>query len=179
MRICPNRTEAKNLLKRIEGAIVNGTWRDLQDDLRLRNRGKVTFAESAERIQTDGEHWYIVLDENTKSRKYRYVPLTGAGLAATQVLPDLEGCPYVFYNPKTMRRRHTCPRTWENARVEAGVPDLQVKDLRRQFAIDLAERGTPMHDIQQVLGHASVATTEKYYAHFSPENSARRVLRTL
>jgi integrase len=54
-----------------------------------------------------------------------------------------------------------------------------VKDLRRHFAIQLAEAGTDMHDIQQVLGHASVATTERYYAHFSPEHSVRKVLRVL
>jgi integrase len=36
-----------------------------------------------------------------------------------------------------------------------------------------------MHDIQQVLGHASVATTEKHYAQFSPQRSARKILRVL
>ncbi len=46
---------------------------------------------------------------------------------------------------------------------------LQVKDLRRDYAIFLAEGGADMHDIQQVLGHASVATTEKHYAQFSPK----------
>ena len=56
---------------------------------------------------------------------------------------------------------------------------LQVKDLRRHYAIHLAESGTDMHDIQQVLGHASVVTTEEHYAHFSPRHSARKVLRIL
>jgi len=36
-----------------------------------------------------------------------------------------------------------------------------------------------MHDIQQVLGHASVTTTEKHYAQFSPENSSKRILTVL
>ena len=36
-----------------------------------------------------------------------------------------------------------------------------------------------MHDIQQVLGHASVATTEKHYAQFSPKHSARKILKVL
>lgn len=36
-----------------------------------------------------------------------------------------------------------------------------------------------MHDIQQVLGHSSVATTERYYAHFSPTHSAKKVLKVL
>ena len=57
------------------------------------------------------------------------------------------------------------------------MPQLQVKDLRRHFAIKLAENGADMHDIQQVLGHASVATTERHYAQFSPRYSARKILR--
>lgn len=56
---------------------------------------------------------------------------------------------------------------------------LQVKDLRRHYAIKLAENGAHMHDIQQVLGHASVATTEKHYAQFSPTHSAKKILRVL
>jgi integrase len=63
--------------------------------------------------------------------------------------------------------------------VKAGVPDLQMKDLRRHYAIDLAEKGADMHDIQQALGHASVATTEKYYAQFSPQHSAKKILTVL
>mgnify|MGYP001480496537 CR=1 FL=1 len=52
-----------------------------------------------------------------------------------------------------------------------------MKDLRRHDAIILAEAGADVHDIQQVLGHASVATTEKHYAQFSPKHSARKVLK--
>lgn len=33
-----------------------------------------------------------------------------------------------------------------------------MKDLRRHYAVKLAEQGASMHDIQQDLGHVSVAT---------------------
>ena len=42
-----------------------------------------------------------------------------------------------------------------------GVSYLQVKDLRRHYAITLAEAGADMHDIQQALGYSGVPTTEK------------------
>jgi integrase len=54
-----------------------------------------------------------------------------------------------------------------------------MKDLRDLFAIKLAEAGANMHDIQQALGHASVATTERHYAYASPEHSSRKILRVL
>ena len=40
----------------------------------------------------------------------------------------------------------------------------------------LAEDGADMHDIQQVLGHASVSATEKHYASYAsqPGNHAKR-----
>jgi len=46
----------------------------------------------------------VVFTEDTKSRKYRYVPLTDAAIAAIHELPPLEECPYVFYDPATGKR---------------------------------------------------------------------------
>ncbi|MFB3906732.1 MAG: tyrosine-type recombinase/integrase [Acidobacteriota bacterium] len=89
------------------------------------------------------------------------MPLTEAAIAAIHELPPPEECPYVFYDPATGERPKECRKAWEPAREKAGVPELQVKDLRRDYAIRLAEAGADMHDIQQVLGHSSVATTDE------------------
>ncbi len=120
-----------------------------------------------------------MFSENTKSKKYRYVPLTEAAIEAVKTLPRLPDCSYVFYNLKNKDRWHDCRKPWEQAREKVGLPEIQVKDLRRHYAITLAEDDANMHDIQQVLGHASVATTERHYAQLSPEHSAMRILRVL
>ena len=132
------------------------------------------------------QHWHVqedsrlvVFSDDTKSRKYRYVPLTEEALEAVRAVPPLEGCPFVFYNETSGTRWEHCRKPWEQGRIKAGVPNLLVKDLRRHYAIKLAEAGADMHDIQQVLGHASVATTEKHYAQFSPKHSARKILKVL
>jgi integrase len=65
------------------------------------------------------------------------------------------------------------------ARKKEGAPNLRVKDLRSYFASKLAECGAQMHDIQQLLGYASVAAKEKHYAQFSREHSSKKVLRVL
>jgi integrase len=129
--------------------------------------------------QVQAESRMVVFNHDTKSRKYRYVPLTDAALEAVETLPKLDECPYVFYNLKTKERWFDGRKLWEQAREAAGVPELTIKDLRRLYAIKLAEAEAGMHDIQQVLGHASVSTTEKHYAQFSPSYSAARILRVL
>ncbi len=134
---------------------------------------------SLQRWQIQEESRLVVFSEDTKSRKYRYAPLTDAAIEAVNALPPIDGCPYVFYNLKSKDRWHDCRKPWEQAREQVGLPEIQVKDLRRHYAINLAEDGANMHDIQSVLGHASVATTEKYYAQFSPEHSAKKILRVL
>ena len=134
---------------------------------------------SLQRWQIQEESGMVVFSEDTKSRKYRYAPLTQSAKEAVNTLPPLEGCPYVFYNVKSKDRWSDCRKPWEQAREKVGLPEIQVKDLRRHYAIDLAENGAAMHDIQQVLGHASVATTERHYAQFSPQHSAKKILRLL
>jgi site-specific recombinase XerD len=40
--------------------------------------------------------------------------------------------------------------------------------LRHTRAAELAEAGVPVHVIQRALGHASLATTDRYLAHVAP-----------
>jgi integrase len=44
----------------------------------------------------------------------------------------------------------------------AGIDHLRPHDLRRTFAAILEDAGTDMRDIQAALGHAQLATTERY-----------------
>jgi integrase len=121
----------------------------------------------------------VVFTDVTKSVKFRNVPLTEECLFWIDQMPELPGCPYVFYNPKTKRRWH-CPRKPMDAAIKAsGQEWLRVKDLRRHCGITLSESGAEMHVIQAMLGHSSVKTTEDYYAQFSPNYAARRALQVL
>lgn len=132
------------------------------------------------------QHWQVqirsrlvVFTEDTKSSKFRYVPLTDEAIEAVQALPRLPDCPYVFYNVNTRDRWHRMQTPWYRAREKAGVPGIRLQDLRAHYAIRLAESGVDMHDIKQMLGHSSVMTTERHYAQFSPKRSASRVLKVL
>ena len=107
------------------------------------------------------------------------VALTTRAVEAIQQIPELPGCPYVFWNPHTSTHYERINETFHRARKRAGCPEVQLKDFRRELGIVIAESGQPLHVAQTQLGHSSIRTTEKYYAHFSPEfaiNRAREVM---
>lgn len=49
--------------------------------------------------------------------------------------------------------------------ARAGLPRMRFHDLRHSAATLLLAQGVPMHVVQRILGHASMTTTHKFYAH--------------
>lgn len=45
---------------------------------------------------------------------------------------------------------------------------FRLHDLRHWFAVDYLKRGGSIYDLQQILGHASIKTTELYLAYLAP-----------
>jgi integrase len=121
----------------------------------------------------------VVFTDNTKSGKFRVVPLTEECERWINEMAPLSGCPYVFYSPRTCRRWRNCRKLIDKAISVSGLEGFLIKDFRRHYGIALSENGAEMHVIQAMLGHSSVTTTEKYYAHFSPEFAAHRALQVL
>ena len=129
--------------------------------------------------QIDRERRVVTFAKRTKNGKSTIAPLTDRALEAIDSVPVLPGCPYVFYNPETGTRWFDVRKPWVAARKAAGYPWLRVRDLRPAFGIEASEEGVPMHFIQSVLGHGSVAVTERYYAKFRPDAAASAVRQAL
>jgi len=95
-----------------------------------------------------------------KFSKDRVVPLNPkiAGLLKTFIIgkkPD----DYVFdILPKSFSSKF---HLWA---VKAGVPQLHPHSLRHKFATDLLQKGVDLRTIQQLLGHTSLAVTQRYLA---------------
>ena len=53
-------------------------------------------------------------------------------------------------------------------RTAAGLPDLRLHDLRHSYASTLVNNGVSLYDVQKLLGHSSITTTQRY-AHLSSE----------
>jgi integrase len=59
-------------------------------------------------------------------------------------------------------------RVWKRIRKEIGAEDVRIHDLRHSFASFAVNNGVPLEIVQQLLGHSSILTTQRY-AHLATE----------
>lgn len=73
-----------------------------------------------------------------------------------------------FANPKTRKPFVSIFCAWDTARKRAGLSDVRVHDLRHSFASLLVNAGRTLYEVQHILGHTQVKTTQRY-AHLSQD----------
>jgi integrase len=112
-----------------------------------------------EDIDQDRREWRIPM---TKSGKPRKVPLSKMAIEVLATVPRFPDCPYVVPNPATLQPFKSIWGSWTSARTQAGMPGLRLHDLRHSFASALVNAGRSIYEVQKLLGHAKVTTTERY-----------------
>jgi integrase len=108
--------------------------------------------------------WTVPL---SKSGKPRYIPLSRAAIALLEKRRG-NGSEYVFPSPKTGKPMIQLYFTWNKIRKKAGIPDVRIHDLRHNFASLLVNNGRSLYEVQKLLGHADISTTQRY-AHLSQD----------
>ncbi len=104
-----------------------------------------------------------------KSGYHRFIPISDAALQLLRTRAALEiESPWLFPNPATGKPYVEIYNAWNTARRQAGLADVRIHDLRHSFASSLVNGGTPLYEVQKLLGHSSIRTTERY-AHLAPE----------
>ena len=101
----------------------------------------------------------------TKLGKPRFVPMSEGVINLLGSVPRHD-CDWAFPNPKTLKPYVSIFYSWDSARSEAGLEDLRIHDLRHSFASFLVNAGRSLYEVQRLLGHTQIKTTQRY-AHLS------------
>ena len=107
-------------------------------------------------------HWRI---HTTKLGKPRFVPMSDGVVSLLESLPRFD-CEWVFANPKTLKPYVSIFCSWNTARTKAGLADVRIHDLRHSYASFLVNAGRSLYEVQRLLGHTQIKTTQRY-AHLS------------
>jgi integrase len=107
--------------------------------------------------------------EFNKTGHTRYIPISDGMLRLLQEVPKYEGCDWVFPNPKTLKPYVSIFCSWNTARKKACLPEVRIHDLRHSFASFLINSGRSLYEVQKILGHTQVKTTQRY-AHLSQDS---------
>lgn len=135
---------------------------------------------SLERRQIDLRRNAVALSK-TKTNRLRSVPLDERAIGTMAGTPAHLSTPYVFWHGQGSRYSNVASRFAQITRNAvtraraAGKPvprRFRFHDLRHWYAVDYLRRGGSIYDLQQILGHASIKTTEIYLAYLTPDEKA-------
>ena len=102
----------------------------------------------------------------SKSGKARHVPLSDGAMTLLATMTRKPGCDWAFANPDTGKPYVSIFCAWDNARKKVGLADVRMHDLRHSFASLLINSGRTLYEVQHILGHTQVKTTQRH-AHLS------------
>ncbi len=142
-----------------KGEMLSLTWNDvdLDNDL-ITVRSEVSKSKKQRQIPINSLLRKVLLEQKIKTAHSGFVFLTP------------EGLPYSPNNPSALKR------TFGTAFRNAEIKGFRFHDLRHTAATQMAESGAVVVAVKEILGHADIRTTMKY---FHPEKSVREAVEIL
>lgn len=117
--------------------------------------------------EIDFERGFITLCALRSKTGRKRITLSAAALAELKALsPKKTG--YVFPAKRGEGPTRGLQDAWEVVRIEAGIDDVRIHDLRHTFASLAAAQGQSLYLIGKALGHVQSRTTERY-AHLAAD----------
>lgn len=114
-----------------------------------------------------------------KRDKLRTIALSAQAFALLAGLPAALGSQALFWHGDGARYANVASRfaaIVDSVQISAqreGVPfrPFRFHDLRHYYAVSYLKSGGSLYDLQAILGHSSIKTTEIYLAHLTPEEA--------
>ena len=76
-------------------------------------------------------------------------------------MPKGKGCDWAFANPNTGKPYVSIFWAWDSARAKADLAEVRIHDLRHSTASFLVNAGRTLYEVQHILGHTQVKTTQR------------------
>ena len=108
----------------------------------------------------DFEKKTLNLPDSKTGRKTIY--LNAPALEVLSNIPRMEENPYVIVGAKAGQRLVNIQKPWNRVRIDAGMPDLRLHDLRHTFASIAVMGGMSLPMVGALLGHRHAKTTQRY-----------------
>lgn len=145
----------------------------------LRVRDAVMFDPAC--IHQGEQAWvYTFIQRKTKKAE---IPKTMEVYLDNQMKGMIDGCiwlsgrfPFAYPVRGKYPEAYLCQQayyTMQQVGSKCGVPDCRPHRLRDTFAVNMLLRGVSLGDVSRLLGHASIKTTETYYARWTPGRNAQ------
>lgn len=119
----------------------------------------------------------VVHGHSSKSGRTRHIPLTDEGVRVltTWCNDNRYGKnDLIFPSPVTGGRFDNINKAWSALMDKAGIEGFRFHDLRHSYASRLVMKGADLYVVRELLGHASIETTQRY-SHLAPEHKAKAV----
>jgi integrase len=97
-----------------------------------------------------------------KSGKARHVPLSDGVISLLSAMPRDQKCEWTFPNPNTGKPYVSIFWAWDSARTKTDLAEVRIHDLRHSSASFLVNAGRTLYEVQHILGHTQVKTTQRY-----------------
>jgi site-specific recombinase XerD len=106
----------------------------------------------------------------TKSKKNRIVPMNEQLWRVLAVRKEGASCELVFHKSGRQLTKDEVSKTFKRYVYKAGVNvQLHFHSLRHTFATWLVQEGVSLYEVQKLLGHSNISTTQ-VYSHLQPEH---------
>ena len=108
----------------------------------------------------DFENKRLNLPDSKTGEKSIY--LNAPALEVLSNIPRMQGNPFVIVGAKPGQRLVNIQKPWNRVRIDAGMPDLRLHDLRHTFASIAVMGGMSLPMVGALLGHKNARTTQRY-----------------
>ena len=131
-------------------------------------RGEILLLQNKDILWKEG--LMRILAPHAKSRRERRIPISTSRLRAVIEQRAFLGAEAFVLGNEVGERRKNFRKAWLRILADAGITyrqrrldgDLHWHDLRHECGSRLAERGVPIHEIQYLVGHSALITTQRY-----------------